>query len=129
MSSKPSDDANQSDLKSIIDSQIKNDFFSAFGASGHHTDRIIHEMKEVRRQQQQIFRDGFTSEITLENFTRDTERENNESEFFKGYTKEFQSRTQAVNERVKSGMTKNAAKVADMYLDMQIQVDDTRTRR
>ena len=129
MSSKPSDDGNQSDLKSIIDAQIKSDFFSAFGASGQHTNRIIHEMKEVREQQKQIFRDGFTSEITLENYTRDTERENHESEFFKGYTEEFQSRTQGVNELVKSGMAKNAAKVADMYLDMQVQIDDTKMRR
>jgi|TARA_E500000331_G_C16700156_1_gene473564 hypothetical protein len=129
MSTKPAGDGEPSDLKSFIDAQINKDFFCAFGASGQHKDRIVHELKEIRKQQKQIFRDGFTSEITLENYTRDTERENQESEFFRGYAEEFKSRTQAVNDRVKSGMTKNAAKVADMYLDMQIQLDDTKKGR
>ena len=115
------------DLKTFVDAAIKNDYMSAFGASGDHKDRIIQEFYEIRKQQKQIFRDGFTSEITLENYTKEKQRDNKESEFFHGYDEEFKKRTKAVSDRVKSGMTKNAAKVDDMHMDMQIQMNSQRS--
>jgi hypothetical protein len=115
------------DLKTFVEAAIKNDYMSAFGASGDHKDRVILEFYEIRKQQKQIFRDGFTSEITLENYTKEKQRDNKESEFFHGYDEEFKKRTKAVSDRVKSGMTKNAAKVDDMHMDMQIQMNSQRS--